>query len=325
MEDPQATYCFCGCGTRVKNPRTVATNLTGWDLNRELAEWTKIEFLWDAAELEPSPQLEKNIADGHELWLVLANSIHDGVKPEKEDELRAGAWSRHAKKERKKLRKHMRRGGGSDPFELPDLDVQELNAWITRGERPSWAGEGREEEEHEEGPTIGEALVMAAYERSSDDWMWTDDTGPPIIETADQLSQYPEDYNLVLDAIALGYWIRDSEPDVIQDQLIPDKEYSDQLRDIFEKEGSEAIRIGMGQTAIDMPAAFVLGEEAWADVIRASSEALAARARLILRENEELDSDFPDLGDDLRSMAIGIGYGCRLVVGVLGVEGTHTP
>jgi hypothetical protein len=219
----------------------------------------------------------------------------------------------------------MRRGGGSDPFELPDLDVQELNAWITRGEPPSWAGEGREEEEHEEGPTIGEALVMAAYERSSDDWMWTDDTGPPIIETADQLSQYPEDYNLVLDAIALGYWIRDSEPDVIQDQLIPDKEYSDQLRDIFEKEGSEAIRIGMGQTAIDMPAAFVLGEEAWADVIRASSEALAARARLILRENEELDSDFPDLGDDLRSMAIGIGYGCRLVVGVLGVEGTHTP
>ncbi len=45
MEEAKATSCFCGCGTRVKNPRLVVTNTNGWELSDELAQWTKVELL----------------------------------------------------------------------------------------------------------------------------------------------------------------------------------------------------------------------------------------------------------------------------------------
>lgn len=143
MQEPRATYCFCGCGVRVKHPRLVVTNTNGWELTDELAEWTKLEFSSSRVGLDLSGgDLADNIARGKDLWRSLRDAIHSNERANRDDEKTAVAWRKNAKKARRKLRKRFRGDGLPDLFDVPDLEAQELTAWIIAGERPSWARDG---------------------------------------------------------------------------------------------------------------------------------------------------------------------------------------
>lgn len=141
MEEPRATYCFCGCGARVGHPRLVVTNTNGWDLSAELAEWTKLELLWSRLGLELSDELASNLDAGRGLWSRLRDAMHSGARADTEDEKRAVVWRKHGKKARRKLRRHLRRDGMPDPFDLPEIDSSALTSWITEGAEPQWTSE----------------------------------------------------------------------------------------------------------------------------------------------------------------------------------------
>jgi hypothetical protein len=142
MKEAQATYCFCGCGTRVKHPRLIVTNTNGWELSDELAEWTKLQIFSSRAGLDLSGgDLADNIASGQDLWRRLRDAIHSGERAERDDEKTAVVWRKHAKKARRKLGRQFRRDGLPDPFDVPDLSAHELGAWITEDEEPPWATE----------------------------------------------------------------------------------------------------------------------------------------------------------------------------------------
>jgi hypothetical protein len=144
MQEARATYCFCGCGERVKHPRLVVTNTNGWELSDELSEWTKLQVFSSSAGLDLlGGDLADNIASGQDLWQSLREAIHSGESADRDDEKTAVVWRKHAKKARRKLRKQFRRDGLPDPFDMPDLDAKELAAWILVEDRPSWAKDDR--------------------------------------------------------------------------------------------------------------------------------------------------------------------------------------
>ncbi len=141
MDEAKATYCFCGCGRRVAQPRLVVTNTNGWDLSDELAKWTKLEIFASRTGLDLSGgNLADNIDRGQHLWLELRDAVHAGELADREDEKIAVVWRKHAKKARRKLRKQFRRDG-IDPFDMPDITAAALTEWITLGNEPAWAAE----------------------------------------------------------------------------------------------------------------------------------------------------------------------------------------
>lgn len=118
MKEAKATQCFCGCGSRVQNPRLVVTNTNGWELSDELAEWTKLEIFASRTGLELSGgDLADNIERGQQLWIDLRDALHAGELADRDDEKTAVVWRKHAKKARRKLRKQFRRDG-VDPFDM---------------------------------------------------------------------------------------------------------------------------------------------------------------------------------------------------------------
>lgn len=142
MKEAKATFCFCGCGTRVTHPRLVVTNTNGWELSDELAEWAKLQIFSARAGVDlAGGDLAENITSGQSLWLSLREAMHSGERAERDDEKTAVAWRKHAKKARRKLGKQFRRDGLPDPFELPDLAPQELAAWVTEAREPAWTAD----------------------------------------------------------------------------------------------------------------------------------------------------------------------------------------
>jgi len=116
------------------------TNTNGWELTDELAEWTKLELSSSRAGLDlAGGDLADNIARGKDLWRSIRDAVHSGERTDRDDEKTAVVWRKHAKKARRKLGKQFREDGLPDLFDAPDLDARELTAWITAGERPSWA------------------------------------------------------------------------------------------------------------------------------------------------------------------------------------------
>jgi len=116
------------------------TNTNGWELTDELAEWTKLELSSSRAGLDlAGGDLADNIARGKDLWRSIRDAVHSGERADRDDEKTAVVWRKHAKKARRKLGKQFREDGLPDLFDAPDLDARELTAWITAGERPSWA------------------------------------------------------------------------------------------------------------------------------------------------------------------------------------------
>ncbi|HEX3173588.1 MAG TPA: hypothetical protein VHQ43_05145 [Solirubrobacterales bacterium] len=69
--------------------------------------------------------------------------------------------------------------------------------------------------------------------RSESTWEWDETPAIAVVKTADQLSHFREDYNLVLDAISLGYWIRRAEVDLTDGVNTFDAGHVEHLREKF--------------------------------------------------------------------------------------------
>jgi hypothetical protein len=321
MDEARATYCFCGCGTRIKHPRLVVTNTNGWELSDELGEWAKMQFFSDRIGLDLSgSELAENIDRGQKLWRDLREAMHSGERADKDDEKTAVMWRKHAKKARRKLRKQYRRDGLPDPFDMPALNAPELAAWITEGVEPRWAVESEDVAEEE---SLGFRLVSRAAELSDTLWEWDETPGVAVAKTADALSEFREDYNLVLDAIALGYWIRQAELELTEGFNTFDSSYIEEIREKFtEEEPDTILQIAMNQVRENLPDPFAQGPEVWAEVVALSVTLLTARGRQMLIETSEFDEDF-DISDERREFALGLGYGLGLTASAIGIEATR--
>jgi hypothetical protein len=325
MEEAQATYCFCGCGTRVKNPRLVVTNANGWDLSGELAEWVKLQIFASRTGLDlAGGDLADNLAGGQDLWRSLREAIHSGERADKDDEKAAAVWRKRAKKARRKLGRQFKRDGLPDPFDAPDLDAEELAAWIIDGEEPAWSVELDGESEEENG--FAARLVEYALSlHSEDEWEWNEIPGIAIVKTADQLSHFREEYNLVLDAIAVGYWIRQAEPELADGLNTFDANYIADLREKFaaSDEPDTILTIAMNQVREGLPEPFAQGPGAWSEVVEVAIHVLTIRGRSLLADQPDFDES-GEISDELREFALSLGYGLAMAVNALGIDGTRT-
>jgi hypothetical protein len=332
VDGTRATYCFCGCGTRVKHPRLVVTNTTGWELSAELAEWAKYEILWSHAGWAVPEPVEKNVSDGEDLWTALVNAIHSGERPDEDDETKAVIWRKHAKKDRRKLARSTGKEGIPSPFDLPDMGAEELTAWITEGREPGWAGElggyGPEssldlgEEEH---GSLGSRLIAAALEEEEMSWgrlgtgeAWWE--GPSTValgrlafESTDGSSEH---YTLFVDAAHLGYWVREAEREAAEVLKGFGDRYVAELESLVERDPAEAIRLGMGTAADGMPAWFAPGTGAWNELRDAALVVLDKRATRVLADAEvdyEAHVNYAEcakrFSPEIRDLAFRLGYG----------------
>jgi hypothetical protein len=337
MEEARATYCFCGCGDRVKHPRLVVTNTTGWELSAELAEWAKFKIVWSRVGNPIPERLQKNIDDGQDLWLTLADAIHSGERADKQDEATAVHWRKHAKKDRRKLGRQLRRGGMADPFDLPDLGAEDLNAWITEGQEPAWSTElvGYEPEsisdlEEDDQMGLGSQLIAAALEEEKMSW---DTLGPGkasweepaivalcrhAVKSTDGSSEH---YTLFVDAAHLGYWVRVVEREATEAVNMFDDTNVAELEGMVEKAPAEAIELGMGRAADQMPACFAPGTEAWNELKDAAMVVLDKRATRVLADAQvdcDADVDYAEFANrfspEIRDLAFRLGYGMGMTV-----------
>jgi len=237
----------------VKHPRLVVTNTTGWELYQELAEWSKLEILWSRLGIPVPEPLRKNIDDGEDLWIALVNAVHSGERADKEDEARAVVWRKHAKKDRRKLRRRLRRDGMPDPFELPDLGAADLNVWITEDQEPGWAA-GLETDDEDAGSEpeaeidVGQLLGRMEDETERD--LVRLDQGPDRPEGRDGevVARLYEALRTRLDAIERG---EESLPDPAPDarrkfMAMEDARREDDGEDLEDFRNATAVAIGIG-------------------------------------------------------------------------------
>jgi len=168
---------------------------------------------------------------------------------------------------------------------------------------------------------FGYQLVTRALEDlNSGSWQWADEPAVAVVKTADALSNFREEYNLVLDAIALGYWIRRAELELGDGYNSFDANYASQLREKFAEtdEPDAIVKIGMNAVREGLPAPFAAGPETWNDVLAWSVSALEQRGAQILAA-EEFDED-GEIPPERREFALGLGYGLGVTTEALGIE-----
>lgn len=173
-----------------------------------------------------------------------------------------------------------------------------------------------------EGP--GFRLVEhAASLRSEPSWEWDEIPGIAVVKTADKLSNFREDYNLVLDAISFGYWIRRAEVELTDGFNTFDAGHVEHLREKYEEGEPDAIlTVSMNQVREALPEPFAPGPEVWSEIVSLATELLTAWGRHLLTETPEFDEDF-DIADERREFALGLGYGLAVTVDALGIDGTR--
>ena len=83
----------------------------------------------------------------------------------------------------------------------------------------------------------------------TESWEWDEIAGRASWETAENLSHFREELNLVLDAIGLGYWIRMAEVHLTDGVNMFDADRVEHLRKTYEDaaEPHQVISVSMGQ------------------------------------------------------------------------------
>lgn len=142
---------------------------------------------------------------------------------------------------------------------------------------------------------------------------------------SDQLSHFREEYNLVLDAIALGYWIRQAEPELADGLNTFDANYIADLREKFaaSDEPDTILTIAMNQVREGLPEPFAQGPGAWSEVVEVAIHVLTIRGRSLLAEQPDFDEG-GEISDEQREFALSLGYGLAMAVDALGIDGTRT-
>jgi hypothetical protein len=154
-------------------------------------------------------------------------------------------------------------------------------------------------------------------------WEWHEVPGAAVVKTADKLSNFREDYNLILDAISLGFWIREAEVELTDSFNTFDPEHVEHLRERYSEGEPDAIlMVSMNQVRETLPEPFGLGSKIWSEIVQRATELLKVRGEHILAEREEFD-EHAEISDDLREFTLGLGYGLAFTVDALGIDGTR--
>ena len=176
-----------------------------------------------------------------------------------------------------------------------------------------------------EGDSLAYELVATAHDRlQTPGWEWDEITGIAVVKAADKLSKFREDYNLVLDCIALGYWVRKAERDLTDGFNTFDDAYVEQIREKFadDDQPDVIISIAMNQVRESLPQPFAPGPKIWGEVLEIAVPLLQQRGEVILTETPNFDEDF-DIAEERREFTFGLGYGLGVAVEALGRDGTR--
>lgn len=302
---------------------TATSAIVRSDLSEELAEWTKLELVWSALSLDLSDQVRERIDDGQQHWRQLTQAIDESERLPKDEEARAIDWTKHANKARRKLRRGLHRDGMPDPFEMPDIEANELGEWIAHGAPPLWAIELRAQTDAdppaaEQDDFVTQIVNAALGHLGNRSWQWSDGAEEAVAEVAASLSESREEHDLVLDAIALGYWIRYVERDFTEVN-IADPEFVADLRSRYGKRGAAEISVAMAHIATEMPAAFLRGPVLWAAVQADAGSMLEQRATLLMAQDADFDPD-AEISPEARELAFALGYGLGVTVESLAID-----
>jgi hypothetical protein len=167
-------------------------------------------------------------------------------------------------------------------------------------------------------------LLERALELQAEvDWQWADVPAVAVVKSADQLSNFREEYNLVLDAISLGYWLRQAELELDEGFNSFDPSYCEELQKSYDEsdEPDMVIKIGMVEVSQALPKPFAGGAELWEQVRGLAATMLEQRAELILAAGDvELDPE-ARLSEEVRDFAFRLGYGLGVTVEALEIDG----
>jgi len=165
-------------------------------------------------------------------------------------------------------------------------------------------------------------VMEAALEHLRDrSWVWADDSEEAVADVAASLSESPQEHDMVLDAIALGYWIRHVERDFTQVN-IADPAFVSDLRSRYRISGSAEISAAMALIATDMPGAFLRGPTLWAAVQAEADLILKQRASLLMERDHGFEDD-AEISPETREFALALGYGLCVTVESLGIDGVR--
>jgi hypothetical protein len=173
-----------------------------------------------------------------------------------------------------------------------------------------------------EGDDLVTGMVSAALEHVRDrSWVWTEGAEEAVADAAAGLSVSVEEHDMVLDAIALGYWIRHVERDFTQVN-VADPAFVADLRSRHRSRGSAEISAAMALIATDMPRAFLRGPTLWAAVQATAGSVLKRRASRRMALNDDFEDD-AEISPETREFALALGYGLRVTVESLGIDGVR--
>jgi len=130
-----------------------------------------------------------------------------------------------------------------------------------------------------------------------------------------------EDFTLFVNSAHLGYWVRFAEFDATEAVNVFDDAYVAELERVAERDPAEAIGLGMGTAADDLPAGFAPGTETWNELADAAMLLLDKRATRVLADaklNYEADVDYAEAASrfspEVRNLAFRVGYGMGMTV-----------
>jgi hypothetical protein len=165
-------------------------------------------------------------------------------------------------------------------------------------------------------------VLNAALEHLRDrSWVWANGAEEAVADVAASLSESTEEHEMVLDAIALGYWIRYVERDFTQVN-IADQDFVADLRSRYRSRGSAEISAAMALVATDMPGAFLRGPTLWAVVQEEAGSILEQRATRLMARHDRFADDAA-ISPETRELALTLGYGLCVTVESLGIDGVR--
>jgi hypothetical protein len=165
-------------------------------------------------------------------------------------------------------------------------------------------------------------VLNAALEHLRDgSWVWADGAEEAVADVAASLSESTEEHEMVLDAIALGYWIRYVERDFTQVN-IADPDFVADLRSRYRSRGAAEISAAMALVAADMPGAFLRGPTLWAVLQGEAGSILEQRASRLMARHDRFADDAA-ISPEIRELALALGYGLCVTVESLGIGGVR--
>ena len=202
---------------------------------------------------------------------------------------------------------------------MPDTELAELREWIFNDTPPQWALV-LESEAGEATESAAAELITLAVETLDGDWSYSNRVGAAGYRLAAGLSDGGRgEENLLLDALAIGYHLREAETQISENNTFDD-DYKERLAAAAKDDPIMGLAMGAYAVAEGMPEAFSYVEDVWDEVVELAEGVLRERQPAILAALDE-DGEGVTVSDEARDHALRYGYGLCLTAQALGMRG----